>query len=41
MHAEKLISDQDFEQAQAELKMKDAALNALRRRVAEVLGERR
>jgi HlyD family secretion protein len=35
MHAEKLISDQAFEQAQAELKMKQAALNALRRRVAQ------
>ncbi len=35
MHAEKLISDQAFEQAQAELKMKEAALNALRRRVAQ------
>ncbi len=35
MHAEKLISDQAFEQAQAELKMKQASLNALRRRVAQ------
>jgi HlyD family secretion protein len=35
MHAEELISDQAFEQAQAELKMKEAALNALRRRVAQ------
>jgi HlyD family secretion protein len=35
MHAEKLISDQDFEQAQAELKMKQASLSALRRRVAQ------
>lgn len=35
MHAEKLISDQAFEQAQAELKMKEAALSALRRRVAQ------
>jgi HlyD family secretion protein len=35
MHAEKLISDQAMEQAQAELKMKEAALNALRRRVAQ------
>jgi HlyD family secretion protein len=35
MHAEKLISDQAFEQAQAELKMKQAALAALRRRVAQ------
>jgi HlyD family secretion protein len=35
MHAEKLISDQAFEEAQAELKMKEAALNALRRRVAQ------
>ena len=33
MHAENLISDQAFEQAQAELKMKEAALSALRRRV--------
>jgi HlyD family secretion protein len=33
MHADKLISDQAFEQAQAELKMKEAALSALRRRV--------
>ena len=35
MHAEKLISDQAFEQAQAELKMKQASLSALRRRVAQ------
>jgi HlyD family secretion protein len=35
MRAEELISDQAFEQAQAELKMKEAALNALRRRVAQ------
>lgn len=35
MHAEKLISDQAFEQAQAELKMKQASLAALRRRVAQ------
>src|SRR5687768_2315435 len=35
MHAEQLISDQAFEQAEAELKMKQAALNALRRRVAQ------
>ena len=35
MHAEKLISDQAFEQAQAELKMKQAGLSALRRRVAQ------
>jgi HlyD family secretion protein len=35
MHAEKLISDQAFEQAQAELKMKQAGLAALRRRVAQ------
>ena len=35
MHAETLISDQAFEQAQAELKRKEAALNALRRRVAQ------
>jgi HlyD family secretion protein len=35
MHAEKLISDQAWEQAQAELKMKQAALAALRRRVAQ------
>jgi HlyD family secretion protein len=35
MHAEKLISDQAFEQAQAELKMKEAALAALRRRVQQ------
>ena len=35
MHADKLISDQAFEQAQAELKMKEAALDALRRRVQQ------
>lgn len=35
MHAEKLISDQAMEQAQAELKMKEAALSSLRRRVAQ------
>jgi HlyD family secretion protein len=35
MHADKLISDQAFEQADAELKMKQAALQALRRRVAQ------
>ena len=35
MHADKLISDQAFEQAEAELKMKESALVALHRRVAQ------
>jgi HlyD family secretion protein len=35
MHADKLISDQAFEQSDAELKMKQAALSALKRRVAQ------
>ena len=35
MHAEQLVSDQAFEQAEAELKMKQAAVAALRRRVAQ------
>ncbi len=35
MHAERLISDQAFEQAEAEVKMKQAALDALGRRVAQ------
>jgi HlyD family secretion protein len=35
MHAERLISDQAFDQAEAELKMKKAALDALKRRVAQ------
>ena len=35
MHADKLISDQAFEQSEAELKMKQAAVVALKRRVAQ------
>jgi HlyD family secretion protein len=35
MHGERLISDQAFEQARAEYQMKQAALDALRRRVAQ------
>jgi HlyD family secretion protein len=35
MHADKLISDQAMEQSEAELKMKQAALAALKRRVAQ------
>jgi HlyD family secretion protein len=35
MHAEKLISDQAFDQAQAELKMKEAQVASQRRRIAQ------
>jgi HlyD family secretion protein len=35
MHADKLISDQAFDQAQAELKMKEAQVAAQRRRIAQ------
>jgi HlyD family secretion protein len=35
MHAEKLISDQAYDQAQAELKMKEAAVASQRRRIAQ------
>ena len=35
MHAEKLISDQAMDQAQAELKMKEAQVDAQRRRIAQ------
>jgi HlyD family secretion protein len=35
MHGEKLISDQDYDQAQAEMKMKEAAVASQRRRIAQ------
>jgi HlyD family secretion protein len=35
MHAEKLISDQEYDRAQAELKMKEAQVDAQRRRMAQ------
>ena len=35
MHADKLVSDQAFEQADAELKMKTAAVNAQKKRIAQ------
>jgi HlyD family secretion protein len=35
MHADKLVSDQAFDQAEAELKMKEASVESQRRRVAQ------